>query len=147
MITRFSRRARAVLKRANDEAARRGDGAVGGEHVLAGLLLEPGALASRMLRRQGVEVGPFWDAVDEPAAPRPSGPLPPSAPLTAGAARALKRAGEAAEALSRREIGAEFLLLGLLRDRDGGAARALVRLGIDVDALRVEVAGILEARD
>lgn len=63
--------------------------------------------------------------------------------LTPRAQRVLTLAGEEAESLRHAEIGAEHLLIGLLRERPGLAARALRELQVDVEGLRQRVRGTL----
>jgi ATP-dependent Clp protease ATP-binding subunit ClpA len=132
--------ARRLLRLAREAAAAFGPGAPRSEHVLLAALRAPDLPAAAVLREAGAtleQTGRMLQAAN-----------PKSALFRLGAAEGDLRtvlAAAAGEARRRgnREIEAEHLLLGALKDDDGGAARMLRALGIDVDAVRGGLAGLL----
>jgi prophage maintenance system killer protein len=74
---------------------------------------------------------------------RPAGPKDPFARFTDRARQATALAQEEARLLNHNYLGTEHLLLGLLRERDGVAARALASLGISLQAVRAQVEEII----
>jgi len=75
----------------------------------------------------------------EVVAPLPPRATPTGLPFTPRARKALRLAGSEAKRLKRPVIGAEHLLLGLLREGSGVAAQALKNLGFRLQPLRVEI--------
>ena len=63
--------------------------------------------------------------------------------FTEGARRALTLAQDESQRLKHNYMGTEHLLLGLIRERDGAAARALMRLGVDLEKVRTAVTFVI----
>ena len=130
-------RAREVLALAHDLADRRGDAALTPAHVTLGLLAEGGSVAVYALSARGVPLDALarelTAALPAPGRPRAipavRGWTPEDESFVAGAAR------EARE-LDTPYYGAEHLLLALLRESEGGGARVLERLGVDLEEAR-----------
>ncbi len=139
-FTRFTQDARAVVVRAQEEAARLGHGQIGTEHVLLGLLLGGDSeAAARVLRASGVTLEAVraevvrhvgsGDEVAEPEALR----------FTPRAKKVLELSLREALNLKDDYIGTEHILLGVLRESSGLASRVLNDLGADPAQLRSEV--------
>ncbi len=142
MFERFTEGARRVVALAQDEARLLGHGHVGTEHLLLGLVREGEGVAARVLaafdmteaavRAQvATVVGPGDEAT--------SG----AAPFTPSATAALDRAWNEALALGHASIDTHHVLLGLVRVKEGVAARILLDFDADPDTLRDEVTRML----
>src|SRR5229473_1013153 len=138
MWQRFTERARRVVFFAQEEAARLGENYVGTEHLLLGLVRENDSVAARILDRLGVPLGRIRSDV-EMQVTRGHGNLGQDMQLTPRAKRVIDLAYEEARQLNHNYIGTEHLLLGLIREGDGLAARVLVKLGVNLERVRQEV--------
>src|SRR4051812_6658816 len=139
MFERLTDRARRAMTFANQEAQRLGHDHVGTEHLLLGMGKEGSGLAAVVLREFGIDLGMVRGEVLK-LSPGPSkGPPPQQLPRTARFEEVLKHAVEEAEMLSHNYVGTEHLLLGLLREPEGTAARALANLKLKLDEVRTAV--------
>ncbi|HEX6471633.1 MAG TPA: Clp protease N-terminal domain-containing protein [Streptosporangiaceae bacterium] len=135
MFERFSDRARRVVVLAQEEARDLGHGYIGSEHLLLGLLHDEDGTACRVLRR--LQVTP--DAVREKVGAhiRPGGTTKQGhVPFTRPAKKALEMSLREALQLGHDYIGSGHLLLGLLREEHGTAARVLAELGVGLGRVR-----------
>src|SRR5579883_697530 len=130
MWQRFTERARRVVFFAQEEAARLGENYVGTEHLLLGLVRESDSVAARILDRLGVPLGRIRADIERQVT-RGHGSLGQDMQLTPRAKRVIDLAYESARQLNNNYIGTEHLLLGLIREGDGFAARSLVKVGVD----------------
>jgi hypothetical protein len=135
---RFTERARRVVFFAQEEAMRLGDNSVGAEHLLLGLVRENDSVAARILDRLGVPLGRIRSDIERQVT-RGHGALGQNMQLTPRCKRVIELAREEARQLNNNYIGTEHLLLGLIREREGSAARVLIKLGADLDRTRREV--------
>jgi ATP-dependent Clp protease ATP-binding subunit ClpA len=138
MFERFTRQARKVVLLAQEEARYFKHNYVGTEHLLLGLLREEDGIAGRTLRSLGVgleaarrQVEGIVGYGDE----EPGNQMP----FTPRSIRATELALREALLLGHNYIGTEHLLLGLLGEDEGVAARVLSNLGVEPDAVRNEV--------
>jgi len=142
---RLTNPATRVLDYAREEARKTSSNMVGTEHILLGLVREGEGVAARVLERLGVSLGRVRSEVH-----RQLGILEnrvsSQAPMTMSpkAKRVLELALEEARELNPRlglphYIDTEHLLLGLIREGEGQAARVLRALGVDLDRVRKEV--------
>ncbi len=138
MFERFTERARQVVVLAQDEARTLGHNYIGTEHILLGLLREEHGLAARVLASLDItseeiraRVARIIGLGDEVI----TGPMP----FTPRAKHVLELALREALALGHAHIGTEHILLGLVREPDGVAARMLVDLRADAETIREEV--------
>lgn len=138
----FSEPARKVLLLAEDEAKRMESPYVGTEHLLLGLIREGGA-ASQVLQSLAVNPDDIKAVVKKLREKREEG-LEPSG-LSPMAKRVLQFALDEAQRLGVNFVLPEHILLGLLREKNGLAARALMDLGVDLDIARQRVLDILKA--
>lgn len=135
----FTPRAQRVLGFAREEASLFNDKFVGPEHVLLGLMKLGGGVAFNVLQKQGIdyagirlEIGNGNSVV---AGEKEAGNIP----FTPSVKRALSFASEEAKALNHTYVGTEHVLLGLIREGDGVAAKVLQGLGIDPKRVRHEI--------
>ncbi|MBL8840703.1 MAG: hypothetical protein JNL90_04145 [Planctomycetes bacterium] len=146
MFDRFTDRARKVMGFAKDEAQRRQEEAIGTEHLLLGLLREGAGVGANALRLLGVDLTRLRDRVAEITAQRPAIAVRANFPFTPRAKRVLELAVEEAAGLGHRYVGTEHLLLGLILEHEGIAARALLMHGAEVDAVRRQIVDFLGER-
>ncbi len=138
MWQRFTERARRVVFFAQEEAGRLGENYVSTEHLLLGLVRENDSVAARILDRMGVSMGRIRSEIERQVT-RGDGRLGQDMQLTPRAKRVIDLAYDEARNLNNNYIGTEHLLLGLIREGEGMAARVLQRLGVDLERTRREV--------
>ena len=138
MWQRFTERARKVIFYAQEEAQRMGESQVNTEHLLLGLIRETDSVAARILDRLGVSLQRIRAEVER-YAPRGDARPGQEMQLTAQAKRVIDLAYDEARQLNNNYIGTEHLLLGLIRQGEGLAARVLHKLGVDLERARREV--------
>jgi hypothetical protein len=148
MFERFTERARRVVVLAQEQALTLGHSQIGTEHLLLGMLAEQEGLAGRVLVSPGVDPESVRAQVVaiSGSAPELSGSR--QIPFLPEAKKTLECALREALSLGHDYIGTEHLLLGLVREPDGLAARLLARkLGNDAsEAIRGEVMRMLVGR-
>lgn len=135
MFERFTDRARRVSALAAQEAMRLGHDHIGTEHLLLGLVKEESGLASVVLQKFNVNLGAVRQKVEELVHgpnPAPPGKLRQTDRYT----RVISFAIDEAHELSNNYIGTEHLLLGLLREPEGTAARVLAGLDLKLNDVR-----------
>jgi len=132
----FTDGARRIFSRAADEARQLGHDYVGTEHLLLGLIHERSGVSSAVLDDCGVDLGDVRTRVL--AAVRPGGDTQAEGqlPYTAHAEKAIELALAEAREMDHHHVGTEHLLLGLLRQERGIAARVLGESGLAVDETR-----------
>ncbi len=142
----FSDRVRRVLQMAREEATRLHHAYVGTEHILLGLIREGGGVAAAVLTNLNVDLGETRRQIEETVtqgkAEEPAGP---DLPYTSRAKRVLELAMTEARELSHSYVGTEHLLLGLLREEKGVAARVLKDAGLSLAAARAETVRLVGA--
>lgn len=138
MWQRFTERAQQVLNAAHAEAARLGAAEVGTEHLLLGLTRVADCAAVRVLNRLGLQLDHLRLEVERHL---PAGHTygPRERPLTPRARQVLELAYEEGRALGNNWLGTEHLLLALIREGEGTAARALLERGAELERVRMEV--------
>jgi ATP-dependent Clp protease ATP-binding subunit ClpA len=145
-------RSKKVIELSVDEARRLGHHYIGTEHLLLGLVREGEGVAAGVLQSRGVSLDKVrsqilyvLDQTESYASakrPAPSGPQRPRAPFERFAERArlaFRHAQQEAEDLGHPAVGAEHLLLGVLYEQHGAAARMFAGLGVGLDQVRAEV--------
>jgi ATP-dependent Clp protease ATP-binding subunit ClpC len=150
MFERFTERARRVVVHAQEEARELNHSYIGTEHLLLGLMREPDCAAARALRELGIGRDGVREQVVEMVG-RGSDPPPGHIPFTPRAKKVLELSLREALQLSHNYIGTEHILLGLIREGHGVAAKVLASLGGDLSRVRDKVielapAGTGEAR-
>ena len=142
MFERFTERARQVVVLAQDEARALKHNYIGTEHILLGLLREEEGLAARVLESLDITVEEVRAQVarivgqgDEVT----SGQIP----FTPRAKKVLELALREALSLGHNYIGTEHILLGLVRENEGVAARILLDFDADAEKIRNEIIRML----
>ena len=142
MFERFTERARQVIVLAQDEARHLRHNYIGTEHILVGLLREEEGIAARVLVQLGIDedevraqVARIVGQGDEVA----TGQIP----FTPRTKKVLELALREAMSLGHNYIGTEHILLGLVRENNGVAARILVDFGADAEKIRNEIIRML----
>ena len=145
MFNRFTNRARQVVILARNEADRFNHNYVGTEHLLLGLIKLGQGVAVNVLKKMGIDFEIVRDEVSKAVTPGPETKTVGEIPLTPGAKKVIEYAWEDAQKLGHNYVGTEHLLLGLLREEEGVAARILANLGVDVNKVREEIMNELGA--
>ncbi|MQL51982.1 AAA domain-containing protein [Desulfofundulus thermobenzoicus] len=135
MFGRFTQRAQKVLFLAQEEARRLNYPYVGTEHLLLGLIREGEGVAAKALAALGIEAEKVRSLVEQ-MVEKVTGPVPPEVTLTPRAKRVLELAVDEARRMGHNYVGTEHLLLGLIREGEGVAARVLSSLGADQNRVR-----------
>merc|ERR1719310_2105267 len=138
MFERFTEKAIKVVMLAQEEARRLGHNFVGTEQLLLGLVGEGTGIAAKVLKSMGVNLKEARVEVEKIIG-RGSGFVAVEIPFTPRAKRVLELSLEEARQLGHSYIGTEHLLLGLLREGEGVAARVLEGLGVDLGKIRTQV--------
>ncbi len=115
---------------------------IGTEHILLGLIHEGEGVAAKALESMGISLEDVRKEVEELIGP---GSQPPSGhiPFTPRAKKVLELSLREGLQMGHKYIGTEFLLLGLVREGEGVAARVLVKLGADLPRVRQTVIQLL----
>jgi ATP-dependent Clp protease ATP-binding subunit ClpC len=137
MFERFTEKAIKVIMLAQEEARRLGHNFVGTEQILLGLIGEGTGIAAKVLKSMGVNLKEARVEVEKIIG-RGSGFVAVEIPFTPRAKRVLELSLEEARQLGHNYIGTEHLLLGLLREGEGVAARVLENLGADPSNIRTQ---------
>ena len=140
----FTPRAQQVLALAKREARRFGHAYVGTEHLLLGLIKLGQGVAVAALQAMGLDLETVRYEVEKHSGPGQNIQMEGDPPITPRVRKVIALAAKEARALNYNYIGTEHLLLGLLREGDGVAARILRNLSVDADAVRNEVMKALD---
>ncbi|XP_022730349.1 ATP-dependent Clp protease ATP-binding subunit ClpA homolog CD4B, chloroplastic isoform X2 [Durio zibethinus] len=138
MFERFTEKAIKVIMLAQEEARRLGHNFVGTEQILLGLIGEGTGIAAKVLKSMGINLKDARVEVEKIIG-RGSGFVAVEIPFTPRAKRVLELSLEEARQLGHNYIGSEHLLLGLLREGEGVAARVLENLGAEPSNIRTQV--------
>ncbi|MFM7465230.1 MAG: ATP-dependent Clp protease ATP-binding subunit [Cyanobium sp.] len=142
MFERFTEKAIKVIMLAQEEARRLGHNFVGTEQILLGLIGEGTGVAAKVLKSMGINLKDARVEVEKIIG-RGSGFVAVEIPFTPRAKRVLELSLEEARQLGHNYIGTEHLLLGLIREGEGVAARVLENLGVDLAKVRTQVIRML----
>ena len=138
MFERFTEKAIKVIMLAQEEARRLGHNFVGTEQILLGLIGEGTGIGPKVLKAMGVNLKDARVEVEKIIG-RGSGFVAVEIPFTPRAKRVLELSLEEARQLGHNYIGTEHLLLGLIREGEGVAARVLENLGVDLSKVRSQI--------
>jgi ATP-dependent Clp protease ATP-binding subunit ClpC len=138
-IVNFTPRAQQVLALAGREANRLGHPFVGTEHILLGLISLGNGVAIIVLKQAVPDLENLRQEVEKQAGTDANPEAKGAAPYTPRVKQALALATKEAKALHHTYVGTEHLLLGLLREGDGVAARVLKQFKVDLDKTRREI--------
>src|SRR5216683_3523354 len=135
----FTPRAQQVLALARKEADRFHHNFVGTEHVLLGLIRLGQGTAVTVLGKMGLDLESVRTEVEKQVGTGPDQEIIGFIPYTPRVKKVLALAAKEARALNHTYVGTEHILLGLLREGDGVAARVLKNLDVDIEATRQEI--------
>src|SRR5271157_3240500 len=144
MFERFTEKAIKVIMLAQEESRRLGHNFVGTEQLLLGLIGEGTGIGAKTLKSMGVNLKDARVEVEKIIS-RGSGFVAIEIPFTPRAKRVLELSWDEARQLGHNYIGTEHLLLGLIREGEGVAARVLENLGVDTTKVRVQTTSLLGA--
>ena len=142
MFERFTDRARKVVVLAQEEARMLNHNYIGTEHILLGLIHEGEGVAAKALEAMGISLESVRAQVEETIGQgqtAPSGHIP----FTPRAKKVLELSLREALQLGHNYIGTEHILLGLIREGEGVAAKVLEKLGADLSRVRQQVIQLL----
>lgn len=143
-MNNFTPRAQQVLALARKEADRFHHNYVGTEHLLLGLINLGQGVAVNVLQKMGLDLETVRTAVEKQVGKGPAAKPSGNIPYTPRVKKVLALAGKEAKALNHSYVGTEHILLGLLREGDGVAARVLKSLEVDIERCRDEILAELD---
>src|SRR6476620_1591120 len=138
-MNNFTPRAQQVLALARKEADRFNHNFVGTEHLLLGLIKLGQGVAVNVLQKLGLDLETVRLEVEKQVGTGPDQKMIGNIPYTPRVKKVLSLAAKEAKALNHTYVGTEHILLGLLREGDGVAARVLKNLDVDIEQTRQEI--------
>ena len=138
-MNNFTPRAQQVLALARKEADRFNHNYVGTEHLLLGLIKLGQGVAVNVLQKMSLDLETVRMEVEKQVGSGPETQSQGNIPYTPRVKKVLALAGKEAKALNHCYVGTEHILLGLLREGDGVAARVLKNLEVDIERTRNEI--------
>jgi len=139
MMNNFTPRAQQVLSLARKEADRFNHNYVGTEHLLLGLIKLGQGVAVNVLQKMGLDLETVRMEVEKQVGSGPETKMLGNIPYTPRVKKVLALAGKEAKSLQHSYVGTEHILLGLLREGEGVAARVLKNLEVDIERTRNEI--------
>lgn len=145
MFGRFTERAQKVLALSQEEAVRLGHNNIGTEHILLGLIREGEGIAAKALQTLGLEIGKIQEEVEQliGAGKQPMQTIH----YTPRAKKVVELSQDEARKLGHSYVGTEHILLGLIREGEGVAARVLNNLGVSLNKARQQVLQLLGSNE
>ncbi|GGJ93341.1 negative regulator of genetic competence ClpC/MecB [Lentibacillus kapialis] len=145
MFGRFTERAQKVLALSQEEAVRLGHNNIGTEHILLGLVREGNGIAAKALEALGLEVTKIQQEVEKLIG---TGKQPmQTIHYTPRAKKVVELSQDEARKLGHSYVGTEHILLGLIREGEGVAARVLNNLGVSLNKARQQVLQLLGSNE
>lgn len=146
MFNRFTQRAQKVLQLAQEEAIRMKHESIGTEHILLGLIREGGGIAAKAM--EAIEVSPqmIEEGIEELVG-MGTGDVGPIVHYTPRAKKVIELSVDESRKLGHSYIGTEHLLLALIREGEGVAARVLNNSGVSLNKARQQVLQLLGSND
>ncbi|MDA7644228.1 MAG: ATP-dependent Clp protease ATP-binding subunit [Verrucomicrobiales bacterium] len=138
-MNNFTPRAQQVLALARKEADRFNHSYVGTEHILLGLIKLGQGVAVNVLQKMGLDLETVRMEVENQVGSGPETKMVGNIPYTPRVKKVLALAGKEAKVLNHSYVGTEHILLGLLREGEGVAARVLKNLDVDIERTRNEI--------
>ncbi|CDQ41447.1 MULTISPECIES: ATP-dependent protease ATP-binding subunit ClpC [Virgibacillus] len=145
MFGRFTERAQKVLALSQEEAVRLGHNNIGTEHILLGLVREGEGIAAKALQSLNLEISKIQEEVEKLIG---VGKQPmQSIHYTPRAKKVVELSQDEARKLGHSYVGTEHILLGLIREGEGVAARVLNNLGVSLNKARQQVLQLLGSNE
>ncbi|MGB1937211.1 MAG: ATP-dependent Clp protease ATP-binding subunit [Akkermansiaceae bacterium] len=138
-MNNFTPRAQQVLALARKEADRFNHNYVGTEHILLGLIKLGQGVAVSVLQNMGLDLETVRIEVEKQVGSGPENTISGNIPYTPRVKKVLSLSNKEAEQLDHSYVGTEHILLGLLREGEGVAARVLTSLNVDINQTRQEI--------
>src|SRR5262245_4008216 len=135
----FTPRAQQVIALARKEADRFNHNFVGNEHLLRRLIQAGPGVGVNVLQKLGLGLETVRMEVEKQVGTGPDQKMIGNIPYTPRVKKVLALAAKEAKALNHTYVGTEHILLGLLREGDGVAARVLKNLDVDIEQNRQEI--------
>ncbi|MEN1968908.1 ATP-dependent protease ATP-binding subunit ClpC [Lentibacillus sp. N15] len=145
MFGRFTERAQKVLALSQEEAVRLGHNNIGTEHILLGLVREGDGIAAKALQSLGLEVEKIQQEVEELIGVGKKAMQ--TIHYTPRAKKVVELSQDEARKLGHSYVGTEHILLGLIREGEGVAARVLNNLGVSLNKARQQVLQLLGSNE
>ncbi len=145
MFGRFTERAQKVLALSQEEVIRSGHTMVGTEHILLGLVREGEGIAAKALIALGLSLEKIQIEVEALIGRGTSGEQ--TINYTPRAKKVLELSMDEARKLGHSYVGTEHILLGLIREGEGVAARVLNNLGVSLNKARQQVLQLLGSNE
>ena len=139
MIINYTPRAQQTLRLACKEADSFNHNYVGTEHLLLGLIKLGQGTAVNVLQKMGLDLETVRMEVEKQVGSGPETKMVGNIPYTPRVKKVLALAGKEAKSLNHSYVGTEHILLGLLREGEGVAARVLKNLEVDIERTRNEI--------
>ena len=136
MLNNLTPRAQQVLTMARKEADRFNHNFVGTEHLLLGLIKLGLGVAANVLQTVGLDLETVRMEVEKQVGTGPDRKMNGNIPYTPRVKKVLELASKEARALNHTYVGTEHILLGLLREGDGVAARVLKHFDVGIEQIR-----------
>ncbi|MDP5276849.1 ATP-dependent protease ATP-binding subunit ClpC [Chengkuizengella axinellae] len=145
MFGRFTERAQKVLALAQEEAVRLGHNNIGTEHILLGLIREGEGIAAKAIVSLGLGLEKIQDEVESLIGRGKEQPS--NIAYTPRAKKVIELSMDEARKLGHTYVGTEHILLGLIREGEGVAARVLGNLGVNLNKARQKVLQLLGSNE
>lgn len=143
-ISNFTPRAKQVVALSRKEAERLNHNFIGTEHLLLGLIALGQGVAVNVLVKLGLDLETVRKEVEKQVGMGPDQKMFGTIPFTPRVKKVVALAGKEAKAMNHPHVGTAHILLGLLREGDGVAARVLKNLDIDIEQTRCEILKALD---
>ena len=143
-FSKFTQRAQRAVNTSQKEAAQMGRNYVGTEHLLLGVLADPGA-AGMVLN--GIAVEKVREEVIELLGVGENTEPPKTMSYTPRTKKVLEQSAREAQNLKQNYVGTEHMLLALMREREGVAAHILVKMGVDLDKAREKLLQLIHSEE
>jgi ATP-dependent Clp protease ATP-binding subunit ClpC len=145
MFGRFTERAQKVLALAQEEAIRLGHNNIGTEHILLGLIKEGDGIAAKALQALNLDMEKIQSEVETLIGKGTEGTQ--NIHYTPRAKKVIELSMDEARKLGHTYVGTEHILLGLIREGEGVAARVLNNLGVSLNKARQQVLQLLGSNE
>ncbi|GAA0469939.1 ATP-dependent protease ATP-binding subunit ClpC [Alkalibacillus silvisoli] len=145
MFGRFTERAQKVLALSQEEAVRLGHNNIGTEHILLGLIKEGDGIAAKALKSLNVTAEQIQEEVEQLIGTSQS--TQQTIHYTPRAKKVIELSMDEARKLNHSYVGTEHILLGLIREGEGVAARVFNNLGVSLNKARQQVLQLLGSNE
>lgn len=143
MLNRFTQRAQKAILLAQQEAKRLNHDYLGTEHILLGLVALGEGVAAQVLQDLGIDLKKVRREVEKMVGTGDNILLIGEVPFTPRAKKVLELAVQEAQDMGHNYVGTEHLLLGLIREEEGVAAKVLEGLGASLELVRGQIMNLL----